>query len=42
MEFLLAGSAGHFGQGVEGAVDDTETDHAVIHTGEMFIQVTLP
>ena len=30
MEPFFARATGHLGQGVEGAVDDRETDHAVL------------
>lgn len=42
MELLLAGAAGHLGQGVIGAMDDTEADHAVLKASKVLIQVTLP
>ena len=42
MEFLLAGLADHSGQRVVGAVDDTETDHTILHSREVLVQVALP
>ena len=42
MELLLAGAAGLLGQGVVGAVDDREADHAVLHALEPLVYVVLP
>ena len=42
MKLLLACAAGHLGEGVEGAMDDRETDHAVFNSREVLVQVTLP
>lgn len=42
VKLLLAGAAGFLGQRVVGAVDDRETDHAILHTLESLINVVLP
>ena len=42
MELLLARSADHLGEGVVGAMDDTEADHTVFHTSKVLVQVVLP
>lgn len=42
MELLLAGTACFLRQGVVGAVDNRETDHAVLDALEALIDVVLP
>lgn len=42
MELLLAGAAGLFGQGVVGAVNNGEADHAVLYSLESLINIVLP
>jgi len=37
VELLLTTLAGHLGDGVVGAMDDAEADHAVLHSREMLV-----
>lgn len=42
VELLFAGAAGLLGQGVVGAVDHGEADHAVFHSLKALVHVVLP
>lgn len=42
VELLLAGAAALLGQGVVGAMDDREADHAILYPLEALIHVVLP
>lgn len=42
MEFLFAGATGLLWQGVVGAMDNREADHAILYSFEAFIHIILP
>lgn len=42
VEFLFARAATFLGQGIVGAVDDREADHAILYSLETLIHVVLP
>lgn len=42
VEFLFAGAASLLGQGVVGAVDNREADHAILDALKTLIHVVLP